>query len=383
MNSTAWASRLPWGIVVLATMLVGIGWAGIGRSQEISAVGEGFLRRQIQWSIVAATAMVLITLLNYRVLIRYSYSIFAVCLALLVLVYFTVPVNGAHRWIRLGPLSLQPSELAKPALVLCLARWLMYRDSYRRLDGLLIPLGFVLVPVLLVLKEPDLGSSLVFLPVMFAMLFAAGARLRHLAALLLVATAMLPLLWSQMSREQKSRITALAEQASAEQQPSDDSYHLYQAKRMIALGGVQGSFVLGDDIADRAGCTVPEPHTDSIFSILAERFGLWGIAALLALFVLLVWRILAVAQKTHEPYGRLVAVGVAAMLSVQVLINTGMMVGLVPITGLTLPLVSYGGSSLLANALALGLVLNIALRPGFEIAKEPFRFAVAHSASAS
>jgi rod shape determining protein RodA len=259
--------------------------------------------------------------------------------------------------------------------VLGLARYLMYRDSYRRVSGLLVPLAVALVPVLLVLKEPDLGTALVFLPVLFVMLLAAGARPAHLAVMVVVAVATLPVLWSQMSREQKSRVTALAEQTGAGEKPSEDGYHLHQARQMLALGGWVGSISGGEASDDKSMYFVPEPHTDSIAVVLGERFGLAGFALLLMLFGLLTWRSLAVAQSTREPFGRLVAIGVAALLASQVCINTGMLVGLLPITGLALPLVSYGGSSLLANSLALGLVLNIGLRPGYEVTNEPFRFA--------
>ena len=280
-----------------------------------------------------------------------------------------------RRWIRFGPVGLQPSEFAKLAFVLGLARYLMYRDSYRRVSGLLVPLAVALVPVLLVLKEPDLGTALVFLPVLFAMLLAAGARPAHLAIVVLVALAVLPLLWSQMSREQKSRVTALAEQTGPGQKPTEDGFHLHQARQMLALGGWVGSYAGGAASDDASVYFVPEPHTDSIAVVLGERFGLAGFGLLLVLFGLLTWRSLAVAEATREPFGRLVAIGIAALIGTQVCINTGMLVGLLPITGLALPLVSYGGSSLLANALALGLVLNIGLRPGYEVTNEPFRFA--------
>ncbi len=271
-------------------------------------------------------------------------------------------------------MGLQPSEFAKLAFVLGLARYLLYRDSYRRLWGLCVPLALVMVPVLLILKEPDLGTSLVFMPVLFTMLFAAGARKRHLALLLAMAVAILPLLWSQMSREQKSRITALAEQTAPGERPTDDGYHLHQAKQQLALGGWTGSLFAGPVTNDDGAFFVPEAHTDSIAVVLGERFGLLGWAVMLGLFALLAWRTLAIAAQTREPFGRLVAVGIAALIGTQVLVNTAMLVGLLPITGLALPLLSYGGSSLLANALALGLVLNIGLRPGYEVTNEPFRF---------
>jgi rod shape determining protein RodA len=327
----------------------------------------------VLWALVCCGAALATSWPSYRMLAQFSYPAFAVSLVMLVCVFWTPPINGAHRWMRFGPVGLQPSEFAKLAFVLGLARYLMYRDSYRRFVGLCVPLAIALIPVLLILKEPDLGTSLVFLPVLFAMLFAAGARKRHLALVALAALAVTPLLWSQMSREQKSRVTALAEQPRPGTAPSDDAYHLYQARQQLAQGGWLGSLWTAD--ADDPYCFVPEPHTDSIAVVLGERLGLVGWAVMLGLFLLLAWRILAIAEQTREPFGRLVAIGIAALIAAQVVINTAMLVGLLPITGLALPLVSYGGSSLLANALALGLVLNIGLRPGYEVTNEPFRFA--------
>jgi rod shape determining protein RodA len=229
--------------------------------------------------------------------------------------------------------------------------------------------------VLLVLKEPDLGTALVFFPVLLVMLIAAGARWQHLAILGVAAIVLSPILWSQMSREQRSRITALSEQSAASNKPSDDGYHLHQAHQLMALGGTWGSVISGEAVTDRSAYFVPEAHTDSIVSVLVERCGLWGLALLLSLFALLVWRALCIAESTREPFGRLLAIGVATLFAVQVVINAGMMVGLLPITGLALPLVSYGGSSLMANALSLGLLLNVGAHPGYEIGNDPFRFA--------
>jgi cell division protein FtsW (lipid II flippase) len=374
MDAPQWCRRLSWSIVGLVVALMVIGWLGIARAEALAGGDGRFLRRQIVWSVVALVAMFAATLPSYRLLARWSYAAFFASLVLLAAVYLFPPINGAQRWIRFGPVGLQPSEFAKLAFVLGLARYLMYRRSYRELPGLLAPLAIVLVPLVLVLKEPDLGTALVFLPVLFMMLFAAGARPRHLVLVMLAGTALMPVLWSQMSREQRSRITALAEQTHPGQKPSDDAYHLHQAKQLLSLGGWQGSLWAGDATDDRSAYFVPEPHTDSIVCVVVERLGLWGFALVLVLFVTLVWRGLVVAQETREPFGRLVAIGIATLLAVQMLINTGMMVGLLPITGLALPLVSYGGSSLLASALAIGLLLNVGLRPGYEVTNEPFRF---------
>lgn len=366
--------RLPWSVIALAAALVLLGWLGIARSEELAGTSGRYLARQTVWSCLFALTMGACALVSYRRLARWSYAAFALSLVLLAAVYAFPPVNGAQRWIRWGAIGIQPSEFAKPAFVLGLARYLMYRDSYRRLWGLAVPLALVFVPMMLVLKEPDLGTALVFLPVLFVMLVAAGAHPRHLLLLSVAALLMLPVLWSQMSREQRSRITALAEQTSGGEKPTDDGYHLSQAKQLLALGGVWGSLIAGDAVPDRSAYFVPEARTDSIVPVLVERLGLWGLALLLTLFVLLVGRGLAIAEATREPFGRLLAIGMSTLLAVQVLINAGMMVGLLPITGLALPLVSYGGSSLLASGVALGLLINVGLRPGYEVSREPFRF---------
>jgi len=376
VSPSVWIRRLPWSIVVIAAVLIVLGWLAIARAEQLSGGSGNSLRRQMLFSVVAAAAMLAASTVNYRILCRYSYAIFLLALALLLVVYFFPAINNAHRWIRLGPVSLQPSEFAKVAFVLALARYLMYRENYRRLRGLLVPLAITTLPVLLILREPDLGTAAVFLPVLFLMLFVAGAKRSDLAILVVIALLLLPMFWTQMSREQRSRITSLVRQPAPGQRVGDDDSHLYRAKRVRALGGVWGSFLTGEQSKDRAVYHVPEGRSDFIFCILGERFGLPGMAVVLGLFGLLAWRGVAVAAATREPFGRLLAAGIVALIAVEVLINTGMTVGLLPITGLSLPLVSHGGSGLVANAVALGLLLNVGLRPGYEVTNEPFRWVV-------
>ena len=362
-------------LLISAVMLLGAtGGLAIARAERIAGSDGVMLYRQYFFCLVSAGATVLTLRVNYRALSRSSYAVMTLTILLLLAVYLFPATNGARRWLRLGPIGFQPSEFAKLAFVLALAKYLMYRDSYRQLSGLLIPFALTLVPVLLILKEPDLGTALVFFPVLFAMLFAAGARISHLSIVVVAGICLLPVLWSQMSREQRSRITALAEQTTADQRPTDDGYHLHQAKQMLALGGFGGSLLASSGDIDLSLYRVPEAQTDSIFTAIAERFGLWGAGLALSLYAVVVWRCLAIAQMTREPFGRLIAIGIGILLAVQVLINTGMMVGLLPITGLALPLISYGGSSLLATTIGLALVLNVGLHPGYEVAGEPFRF---------
>jgi len=374
VSLSTWSRHLSFSILVPTVLLVALGWAAIARHEALAGLGHGLLGRQVVWSVLGLAVLLAATLPDYRRLIPWSYALFGVALVLLVAVYFFPPVNYARRWIRLGPIGFQPSEFAKLAYVLALACWLMYRENQRRLRGLVIPLTITLLPVLLILREPDLGTALVFLPVFFAVVFTAGARWRDLLVLVALGVLAVPLVWSQMSGEQRGRVGALFHQTTADQTPSDEAYHLHQAKQVVALGGVRGSWIDGQPVDDPAAYRLPEAQSDFVFCVVGERFGWPGMAALLGLFGFLVWRGLAIAAATREPFGRLLAAGVMALVAVEVLINTGMTVGLLPITGLSLPLVSYGGSGLVAHLLMLGLVTNVAMHPGYEMGKEPFRF---------
>jgi cell division protein FtsW (lipid II flippase) len=369
--------RLPWLVVLPSLALLALGLLGIARCGEFSATSVRYVWQQAAWALLGGAVVVAVCSVRPATFGRWSYALFALSLALLLLVYVFPAVNGARRWIRIAGFGFQPSELAKVAFVLALARYLMYRENFRRLSGLIVPLGLAVVPLLLVLKEPDLGTSMVFLPVWLVMLFVAGARRRDLACGLAVGLLLMPVLWTQMSREQKSRVTALLDQTPVGQTPRDDTYQLHQAKQMLALGGVWGSALGGPQINDPAAYYLPEARSDFIFCVLGERFGLWGLALVLGLFGLLVLGAMRIAVETREPLARLTAAGLAALFAVEVLINTGMTVGLLPVTGLSLPLVSYGGSGLLTHCLAIGLLVSIGLRPGYEVSPEPFRFAEA------
>ena len=376
MKAAIWVRRIPWVIPIAAIALMGLGLLALGRCEDFGDGGRHYLRQQIIWALLGMMAMLAVTLPSYRRLCHWSYAIFWLAIGTLLVVYFFPSVNGAHRWLRWGHVGLQPSEFAKLAFVLVLGRYLMYRENYRRLRGLLVPLALTTLPVLLVLKEPDLGTASVFLPVLLIMLLVAGARRGDLLRLLIVGAVLLPLFWLQMSPYQKSRIKVLLNPPAPGRLPSADTYQLYQARKVMALGGPWGSCISRAPTEDMATYHLPEDHTDFIFCVLGERFGLPGLALVLVLYGLIVWRSVVAAVQTREPFGRLLAAGVAALLAVQVLINTGVTVGLLPVTGLPLPLVSYGGSGLLAHCLALGLVLNVAVRPGYEVTNEPFRWTV-------
>jgi cell division protein FtsW (lipid II flippase) len=373
MTTGEWFRRVPWSVVAATAALMLIGASGILHGDELAGKSD-FFTRQVVWIVFGMTALFAATLVPYRAWRPLSYPLFLVSLVLLVAVYFMPVKKGAQRWIPLGFADFQPSEMMKLAYMMALAHYLMFRDNYRRLFGLVVPFVLTLLPVGLILKEPDLGTSLVFLPVLFAMLFAAGARPRHLVFIMLLGVAVLPALWLGMSAEQKSRVVTLFVQRDGGPAPKGDDYHLHQSKQVLALGGVWGSELAGTTLDDPMAYHLPAARTDFIFCLVGERWGLWGAVLTLLLYLALFAKGLAIAAATREPFGRLLAVGIVTLLATQVIINAGMTVGLMPVTGLTLPLVSYGGSSLLATCLALGLLINVGMRPGYEMTPEPFRF---------
>jgi cell division protein FtsW (lipid II flippase) len=351
-----------------------IGLAAIARGDELDGGGQ-LWGRQLEWILLAACALFAATVPHYRLLRHVCYPVFFGCLLLLAAVFLTQSRNGAQRWIPLGPIAFQPSELTKLAFIVALAAYLVHQRSYREMKGLLVPFAIALVPMGLILREPDLGTSLIFLPVLFAMLFAAGARVKHLVFVVLLAIPLLPLMWVGMSAEQKSRIVTLFVQHDGGPAPTGDGYHLHQSKQVLALGGVRGSQFSGPMIDDPQAYHLPASRTDFVYCLVGERLGLMGGIATLLIYLALFAGGLRIAARTREPFGRLLAVGVVTLIAAQTVINTGMTVGLMPVTGITLPLISHGGSSLVTTAVALGLLLNVGLRPGYEVAGEPFQFA--------
>ena len=366
--------RVPWSVVTAASLLAALGLAGISRGDQLVGSGLHF-HRQLIWMALAVPALIMAAWVPYRSLRPASYLLFGMTTLLLLVVFLMPAHHGARRWIPMGVFDMQPSELAKLTYILALSHYLMFRRNFRHFLGLFIPFLLTLVPLVLVLKEPDLGTALLFLPMLFAMLLAAGARVRHLVLIGMMGVAVPPVLWLGMNVEQKSRVVSLLTQVENGPAPRGDGYHLFQSKRMLSLGGTWGSDLAGMPVDDPAAYHLPAARTDFVFCLIGERFGLIGSLLTLATYAVLIIKGLSIAASTREPFGRLLATGIVTLLATQAIINTGMTVGLMPITGMTLPLVSYGGSSLVATAIALGLLINVAIRPGYEVTAEPFRFA--------
>ena len=374
MQAGRWFRKVPWVLVACVLVLMAAGLLGIARGDQLVGASNRVMRQSV-WIALSLIVLVGATVIPYRDLRNLSYLLFGGSLLLLLAVYLMPAKNGARRWIPLGLMDFQPSELAKLTYIMALAHYLMHRRNYRTLFGLVPPFVLTIVPVALILREPDLGTSLLFIPVLYGMLLTAGARLRHLTLIAVMGVACLPLLWMGMSAEQKSRIVTLFTQQDAGAIPSGDAYHLHQSKQVLALGGVWGSRVTGRAVDDPGAYRLPAARTDFVFCLIGEHWGLVGCVTVMLIYALMFAKGLMIAAATREPFGRLIAVGIVTLLAAQTMINTGMTVGLMPITGLTLPLMSYGGSSMISTCLALGLLVNVAIRPGYEMTPEPFRFA--------
>lgn len=393
---------LGWSLAIPVLLLTAVGLASIhatdrsiepGAAPLLSAASEpaGVLDRiitaagantlkQLFYFVTGLGLMLLMIRLDYRRVGYYAYPLYAlVMLMLLALVidrYVDLPLipvkRNTRRWIELGGFTLQPSEFTKVALILALARYLRFRKSYRRWVGLLPPLALTLLPMVLILKQPDLGTLLMLLPVLLAMLFIAGARLRHLALVVALGCATLPAFYLfGMKDYQRQRVEVLLRQnVSDERWHLGPGYQLRQSKIALGLGGLFGEGYGGSPFIQQG--LLPEEHNDFIFAIIGNQWGLVGCTLVILAYVVLVICGLEVALVTNDPFGRLLAVGVVVMIVAQAMLNICMTLGLAPITGMTLPFVSYGGSSLWANFIALGLLVSVAQQRPMLIGHPPF-----------
>ena len=321
--------------------------------------GAGVALRQTAWFGVGLVALLIVASLDYRRLVRAAPAVYLLGLAGLTLVWaFGRSVSGARRWIGLGPMSVQPSELFKICFVLMVVWVITSRWAQPVGTGtLLMALPVVAVPFVLIIRQPDLGTALLLFPVLVILLIGAGLRLRLLGALGAVGLATLPVAWLVLKDYQRERILVFLDPF---RDPLGTAYNVIQAKIAIGSGQLLGKGVAGATQSRLA--FLPERHTDFIFAVFAETWGFVGCLVLLMCYVLLLVRGFDIAASAREPVGRLVALGATSLLAVQVLINVSMVTGLVPVVGIPLPLMSYGGSSMLASLTGLGLLLSVRMR---------------------
>jgi rod shape determining protein RodA len=351
-----------WGLLALTFV-----FAALGIITLYSAVTAGpasvqntLYMKQMTWYMAGLLAMIPCIMVNYRVLERWAYVIYFGCIGLLVhVLLFGRYAGGSRRWIDLGAFSLQPSELIKIAVVIVLAQYYARRGriSGLNLRDLLWPIVLVAVPFILIVRQPDLGTSLLLALIAAAMTIYAKIERRSLWAMAASGVVLIPMVWFFLKEYQKQRILTFL---NPDRDPLGAGYHIIQSKIAIGSGMMHGKgFLQG---TQNTLSFLPEQHTDFIFSVLAEEWGFLGSAGLLVLFILLLVISLNIAHSCREPFGILLAVGITGLIFWEVLINIGMVMGLLPVVGVPLPFISYGGSSVVTKMICVGLLLNVSMR---------------------
>ncbi len=344
--------------------ILGFGLLSIYSVATGASRGVPYYIKQTYWILLGVALFFLAARIDYHEIARFSYVIYAAVVGLLALVLVIGRVGmGAQRWLPLGPISLQPSEFAKVGLLLALAR---YFSTASGSDGLsprqlLPPLLLVLIPIALMIKQPDLGTALASFSIFFALVFVLGVRSRFLVYTTLLSLMLFPFLWisfwGNLKTYQQERLLTFINPSG---DPLGTGYHVTQSKIAIGSGGLFGKGLFGGTQSQLR--FLPESHTDFIFSVFAEEWGFAGVLLLLLLFLVVILWGIDVANKAKDTLGMLIASGGIGVFSFYLMVNIGMALGIVPVVGVPLPLMSYGGTAMLTTLGLLGLLFNVKLR---------------------
>lgn len=356
-------------IVGISLVVIGTATSNITRDADLKgqvlmflSSGEAYyVKRQALMALVGFVLMLLIISTDYTQYYKLSPYLYVLNIALLLAVIFLGREGGgAQRWIDLRFFDLQPSELAKLIIIISLARHLAGREgNFEHITSVIPAFLHVAPPMVLIFLQPDLGTALVFFAILFGMLFMAGAKVRHLFAYVAGGAAIgIPLLWRVLKGYQKMRLIVFT---NPEMDPLGDGFQLIQSMIAVGSGGLWGKGPF-DPSTQNTLHFLPESHTDLIFSVFAELTGFAGAVLLLVLYMFLIFRILRIGAQAKDTFGMLICIGVASMFLFHILVNIGMTIGIMPVTGLPLPFMSYGGNSLMMNMMAVGLVLCIGMR---------------------
>ena len=323
--------------------------------------------RQLARFAFSLVLLFVVGLTDIRIWLRFAYPIYFVALVLLIAVELIGATGmGAQRWINMGVFNLQPSEVMKIASVLALARYFHSStlEEVARPLYLIVPVVMVLAPAALVLKQPDLGTAIMLIAAGGAVMFAVGVRLWKFAVVLIITIGAMPVVWSTLRPYQQRRIFTFLD---PESDPLGAGYHILQSKIALGSGGLFGKgFMKGTQSHLNF---LPEKQTDFIFTMLAEEFGLAGGLALLALYMLLIIYGFAISLRSRNQFGRVLGIGLTVTVSLYVFINVAMVMGLVPVVGVPLPLISYGGTAMLSVMIAFGLLISISIHRDVQIGR--------------
>ncbi len=357
--------QMPWHLLACAAVLSIIGAAFI-RSSHSAVLAE----KHLVFAAAGCGAFVILALLNYRRLASVAPLLYAAGLAALgALFVLGVTINYARSWFDLGFFNVQPAEPMKFILVIVLADYFRTRRRVDRLRDLMTPLILTGAPVALILLQPDFGTALVVLPIFFVMAFLAGVPVRNLVTVVVIGCALFIAAWyapGALKDYQKSRLIGFIDPAASPDSPA--AYNAQQATMAVSAGGLTGEG-WGQGVLTRLG-RIPEQYADFIFPVIAEEWGFVRAAPLLCLYLLIAVLLAAIARSTWDPFGRLLVGGVLGVFAVQSLLHIAIALRLAPITGLTLPFVSYGGSSLVSTFAGFGLAASVRLHRSVEFTSD-------------
>lgn len=353
--------NIEWGILVVTILLIAIGLIALFSSTQNSDYEE--FRKQIMWLVISIPIIIIVISIDYDFLAKISPIIYGLSLILLVGVLFTQPINGATSWFSIGPFTLQPSEFAKIAIVLFLSSMIVKlqrkgKDEINRFWKLGVTLFIIAVPVLLIIKQPDYGTALAFLSALIFILFTAGIRKRYIFIAMLLVVIIVPVAYFFVLPEHaKTRIDVYL---NPNIDPRGAGYNIIQSKLAIGAGQTLGMGLLKGN-QTQLGYLYPKT-TDFIFAVIGEEMGFVMAGAVIILYVILITKAVKVAKTAKNDLGSYISIGIAGIFFFHMLENIGMTMGLLPITGIPLPFVSYGGSSLLTNLILIAILLNISGR---------------------
>jgi rod shape determining protein RodA len=356
--------EFDWPLFIAVSTIALFGVLNLYSATDAGTSSDAYIQ-QLYWLLLGFGVAGVTAAIDYRHFERYGWVIYAACvLALLLVFVLGRSVRGSTRWIVIGEFSLQPSELMKIGLIIALAKYLHHDTKIggRTLADLIIPGLILALPMILVLIQPDLGTAMILAFIFASIMMLTELKLRSLVTLIATFVVAAPVTWFYLLKDyQKERITAFWDRLGGTQTDLLDSgWHAHQSLVAIGSGGLTGKgFTQGTQTRFRF---LPDQHTDFPFPVWAEEHGFVGALLLISLYLFLVLWSLRVASQAKDRFGAVVAVGVGAMIFWQTVVNLGMVSGLLPVVGMTLPLFSYGGSSLLSTMLGLGLLMNVSMR---------------------
>jgi rod shape determining protein RodA len=353
--------HFDWTLFGITLLIASIGILNLYSATSGGGVlGTPLYLKQIFWLLIGLAFMIIVAFVEYRFYLDFSYIVYAISLVLLLVVLgYGIITSGAQRWVRIGFLSFQPSEFVKISFILALAKFFQrtpHREGYS-LKNLFFPFLLLFLPVVLILKQPDLGTAIILCLVFFSILFFIKVRWSSLLILVLAGGSIVPILWHFLKEYQKRRIITFL---NPNLDPLGAGYHLIQSKIAVGSGGIIGKgFMSGTQ--SKLGF-LPEQQTDFIFSALGEEWGLIGTILVVGLYLTLILWGLHIAVESKDRFGAILAFGVVAMLFWHTFINIGMVLGMLPVVGIPLPLLSYGGSFLISTLVGIGILLNVSMR---------------------